>query len=443
MKTVIPEHRLDALKIYSSETLRSRINFGIRSASVLTAGVVTLLYFATIPIAAQSGSGKSSDLKVNKKDLPRPNPTPKPSRGSAGSHKPKPPKPVPIPVVRNGGVRVFVNYAPVEILIVGGNIVQSGPFPTAADGSPWTVEDLKPGEYVLTIRKPGFADTRREVKVVSGNTTRVDVVLSPTKAFLSVTAQPSDARIAISGLGEFIGRTGQIMAEPGNYDTLIERTGYISERHSILLSKVGDSRSINIVLRPLKVEQVLADAKAMLDRSQYSEAIRLAKLVIDSDSKNGKALAISGLSKFLSGMGGGADLIAAIDRGERISIEARRYNKSGKNSQLFIGTLSIDSRYIEFTSAAKPDQAFSIFKPEVSEISLRSNESGSNFVAIKGTGTFAGKKSTETINLYSPATLVRPDRRQTFCSDCVGTVCSCGIWTKELRELILLWRKPD
>ncbi|MBK9529216.1 MAG: carboxypeptidase regulatory-like domain-containing protein [Acidobacteria bacterium] len=155
--------------------------------------------------AFQGGGGETTKSKA----------TPKKSTGSSKTVKPKPspskstgPKTVRTAKVVTVKLTINVNEPKSEIFLTGKNgngLGASGTAFTADDGSPYTIDNLRPGFYTVIIKKAGFIDFRRQIEI-TGKTPPVNVTLIPAVAFLSISCPGvPDAMIEIDGVGRFTG----------------------------------------------------------------------------------------------------------------------------------------------------------------------------------------------------------------------------------------------
>ena len=97
-------------------------------------------------------------------------------------------------IATTGGVQVTTQpVQDVEVLLNGDLIATSTPF---------TKNDLKPGEYTVELKHPAYLPTVRLVSVVAGTTAQVDVTLEARpvgKATLSLTVKPANAVVYVDG----------------------------------------------------------------------------------------------------------------------------------------------------------------------------------------------------------------------------------------------------
>jgi hypothetical protein len=102
--------------------------------------------------------------------------------------------------------------------------------------TPQTIGALAPGNYKLTVSKPGYATEVRTVQVGAGTRTAVDVRLTVVKGWLTVAGSPAGASVWIDGKD-----TGKVtpvtfMLDPAAHNVSLHKTGYLDAGSAIQLA---------------------------------------------------------------------------------------------------------------------------------------------------------------------------------------------------------------
>jgi hypothetical protein len=118
---------------------------------------------------------------------------------------------------------------------------------------------VPPGAHAIYVSHPGYRDEARTVTTVSGQRLRVDVTLQPQlptfrppppigKGDLRVAVKPLEAKITVNGM-EVQGQRRSYSAslEPGIYHVVIERPGYETVEHDLIV-RPGQSTEDTITL---------------------------------------------------------------------------------------------------------------------------------------------------------------------------------------------------
>jgi eukaryotic-like serine/threonine-protein kinase len=102
--------------------------------------------------------------------------------------------------------------------------------------TPQTIGALAPGNYKLTVSKPGYATDVRTVQVGTGSRMAVDVRLTVVKGWLTVAGSPAGASVWIDGKD-----TGKVtpvtfMLDPAAHNVSLHKTGYLDAGSAIQLA---------------------------------------------------------------------------------------------------------------------------------------------------------------------------------------------------------------
>jgi serine/threonine protein kinase len=146
----------------------------------------------------------------------------------------KPPKTVspelPAPSVPAANGELLISSAPAGALVeVEGHPDQSGK-------TPLDVGSLVPGVYKITLRKNGYAAEAWQIEVAAGRRASLDVKLSPTLGFLTVTSTPQGGKVLINGRDTGRLTPAELMLDPAAQHIVVHKDGYLDAETDINLS---------------------------------------------------------------------------------------------------------------------------------------------------------------------------------------------------------------
>jgi hypothetical protein len=91
--------------------------------------------------------------------------------------------------------------------------------------TPLTLKSVAPGQYTLTFVKDGFAKTRREVSVERGKPARIDAKLSKKGQVLSISSNPTGAKVYIDGVEYGLTPLSLTSLSPGEHRIIMKHQG--------------------------------------------------------------------------------------------------------------------------------------------------------------------------------------------------------------------------
>jgi hypothetical protein len=141
--------------------------------------------------------------------------------------------------IGKGGIKLYSTPAEAEILI--------GDQPFGA--TPKVIRDLPAGDYVVSLRKDGFLEAKRTVKVSTDEFSNLEVALVKPAA-LYVTSTPANAEVSVRG--QSMGRTPLKLTQLFPERILVEVSinGYKTERKYVVLQE-AQTVSENFILKEL------------------------------------------------------------------------------------------------------------------------------------------------------------------------------------------------
>jgi hypothetical protein len=107
---------------------------------------------------------------------------------------------------------------------------------------------MAPGSYKVRLRKRGYATETRVVEVSSGKRAAVEVKLTATQGFLTVTSTPAGASIWIGGQDTGKLTPAEFMLDPTHHSIVLRKDDYLDESTDITIA-AGESASYSPSLR--------------------------------------------------------------------------------------------------------------------------------------------------------------------------------------------------
>jgi serine/threonine protein kinase len=172
-------------------------------------------------------------------EAPAPQPTapvaPPPSRGGKKSRGRS------APAVVLAQLSVSSNPAGAQISFDGSALCES----------PCTLTGIAPGPHTVSASKAGYGSASRSINLASAANSSVSIELTAQAPKLSVASTPAGAVILVDGKDTGKLTPSQLSLEkPGTHAVVVRRSGYLDESSSIN-AEVGQTSSLNLVLRPL------------------------------------------------------------------------------------------------------------------------------------------------------------------------------------------------
>ncbi|HEV2964652.1 MAG TPA: serine/threonine-protein kinase [Candidatus Angelobacter sp.] len=114
--------------------------------------------------------------------------------------------------------------------------------------TPLTLSALKPGTYKVTVSKSGYAPEVRRVEVIRGNRASLDLKLTASQGFLTVSSDPQGANILINGKDTGKISPAEFVLDPAGQSIVVHKEGYLDAQTEIKLT-AGQTVSYAPVLR--------------------------------------------------------------------------------------------------------------------------------------------------------------------------------------------------
>ncbi|WP_164010047.1 PEGA domain-containing protein [Pyxidicoccus trucidator] len=111
--------------------------------------------------------------------------------------------------------------------------------------------EVTPGEHLLVVRKPGYAEFTRRIDVKEGSQQEVPVSLDATMGFATLTADVADAMAVVDGVEVGPVPQGNVLLKPGSREIEFRAPGFKPAVHNITVF-AGRNYSVEGTLRPLE-----------------------------------------------------------------------------------------------------------------------------------------------------------------------------------------------
>lgn len=174
------------------------------------------------------------------------------------------------PLVAKTELAVKVNGNLAARLFVDGNEVATLP------SEPVEVE---PGERLIIVRRPGYADAVRRLDVKEGQRAEVTLTLDAIAGVLNVVADAAGARVSVDGKDEGPTPLKEHLLVPGRHEVRVSAPGHVTEK-SRLLVRAGREYNIAAKLRPGPDAVASTDRPERTDLEPEEEAFEPEPLVI-------------------------------------------------------------------------------------------------------------------------------------------------------------------
>lgn len=205
---------------------------------------------------AREKPAREKSTKVTKK--PTKPPRTKTARGKAGK------KPVE-PVVEDDLLPPSMALGKKTELVVritggvrGARLLVDGKDSGTLSAAPVPLE-VSPGEHLVVVRKPGYAEYSRRIDAQEGSQTEVAVSLDATMGFATLTADVAEAVVLVDDEELGLVPQGNVLLKPGSRAIEFRAPGFKSDVHNITVF-AGRTYAVEGKLRPLLDTTTVASA---------------------------------------------------------------------------------------------------------------------------------------------------------------------------------------
>lgn len=390
----------------------------------------------TANLRAQDGSGRSetaagSAATASSKKRAR-------TRAPRAARRPSPPVPA-AATVETGRLAVFVNEGGSQIQIsrAGG---ESGTEMIAATSKARSLiqRTLPAGRYELLVKKAGFFDEARTVDIVGGKRRRAEINLRPMMARISIIANVPDARIDVERIGSYDGAVRKMFVKPGTYRINVRRRGYQSFKSSVDLKIAGQEKVVNVVLKPIRIDTILAQAADNISRGRYDAAADQTNDVLLLNAEHAKANLIYGLIEYYRHLPTAASyMMKAVRKGETVTLPVKILEEG--SSKLVEADLLLNRDGVGLRSRAKFDLNYTLAAHDISGLRSEAGGNAVAFIALEGRSNFHGRVIQPHLKIYSREAFLQAGERSPSCMNST-TSRSCNSAADIIYKLLSDWR---
>ena len=275
-----------------------------------------------------------------------------PEPRNARSPAPPPPRNTGSPA---GEARLVVQAAPESLIEIDGAQVGA-----TNQAGVLVVTGMQAGRHIVVASKEGYETVNRGVEVIPGRSDVVELTMVPRPATLSVTASVPDAIVRIAGVGEYrLPVTGRRI-EPGSYRLTVSKPLFVEVEEDVEV-RAGQSATLDFVLRPRPVDELLSEVRTLFNTRRYSDVVRGARTVLELHPQAGEPYLLAGRALYELGNfdDSAAFLRQAIDLGQEVELPTKhRHAGLGLLENFCDGVLSLTKDEVVFRSFSSQDHGF-------------------------------------------------------------------------------------
>ena len=295
------------------------------------------------------------------------------------------------------------------------------------------VRTLAAGNYRISVTKPGYTEEAREVQIEDGKHHRVAVYLKPKMAFLTIGASVQDARIEIEKVGAYDTPVNRLVLKPGRYRVSVSRRGYVPQIVSVDLKAAGREETLQVVLKPFRVDQLLEDASERLAKGNYAAARELAGDVLLLNASHARANLVYGMvEQRRGGPGATPYFLRAIRNGEPYRVLVKVQDP--RDSRLLDAELSVERDRLSIKSPGRVDLDLTIARGNVTALNLFPNPAP-GFIVVAGKTDFHGRTVQPNLRIHPHDIVADTAARTTRCA-----TANCTREFAELARLLRAWK---
>ncbi len=164
------------------------------------------------------------------------------------------------------------------------------------------LQDLPPGAHNLVVTKPGFHENHQSFMLAEREARQLSAPLAWAGGLLTISAQPADATIFVSGPASFSGPLNAVRCPPGTYSATISLSGYVSQKRTFTVAvDQNHEESFQLVVDPAVFAKTLADARSSLSAGDTEAAIRLSSQALTMNPTSAEAYKVLAEASFANG----------------------------------------------------------------------------------------------------------------------------------------------
>jgi hypothetical protein len=395
--------------------------------------LVSLVSSVAIIAAAQGGDGRSESarrLSAANDFVKRSKP---PASRNIYRRVETPPKPA---IPKTARLAIVVNEGASRVYLTNAGLTAAEPIAETSRPQSLIVRPVDPGRYTLVVKKPGFFDEVRSIDLGPGAKRKVVISLRPQMALLTLKANLADAEIDIENVGKFTKPLKKYFLKPGKYRITLKRRGFEPQTVTADLKTAGKEQNIYVVLKPIRIDSMLAQATQRFENGDIAGASELVKDVLLMNSAHAKANLLYGMIELRRGSQSSSTyFLKAIRGGETVSIPVRTLF----GNQLADIQIALNRDAIIFQSRSHLDLNFRITRPKLADLRRLIDGNFMSYIAVKGESDFYGRGIHPDIMIFSGASEIDQNSKHVFCRGLTaGRSCSEDI--DILFNIISEWR---
>ncbi|MFL6466564.1 MAG: hypothetical protein ACJ72Z_01260, partial [Pyrinomonadaceae bacterium] len=281
-----------------------------------------------------------------------------------------------------------------------------------------------------------FFDEVRSVELSAGSRRKIVMNVRPQMAVLTFKTNVPDAEIAIENEGRFTRPLKRYLIKPGKYRIGLKRRGYLSQTVTADLTIPGKEQNIFVVLEPLRIDMVLAQANEFAAKGDLKTAADLLNDVLLQNNSHARANLLFGMIEYQRGnLASITYLLKAIKGGETVSFPINVQ----LGSDLVFATLRLDRDAVVFESKIRVDLNFSIARQQIESILRIADGNSLTYVGVSGNGDFYGRRVHREIKIYPANANIDSVSKSVSCGGSSnGPLCAKEV--EMLFKLISAWK---
>lgn len=192
------------------------------------------------------------------------------------------------------------------------------------------LDGLKPGNYTVTVRKPGYAEQQKTVTLYNGVNQQISFSLAATPGSLNVSVNVPGAQIEIGGAGSYNNRVTNLQLYPGRYNVTVSKPGFRTTTQEVEIAP-GRPESLNVSLSRISAEEMLAQAERDFSNRRYPAVITVCRDIVQNQPDNQRVNYLLGQSYYNAEQyaDGVPYLVKAVTLGERVTLPIKHHHRAG------------------------------------------------------------------------------------------------------------------
>lgn len=312
---------------------------------------------------------------------------------------------------------------------------------------------LKPGNYVIRVRKNGFYEESKSVNLKGGKPVSVNIDLKPSAGFITITGDTEGTEVEVKGVGIFTGKIEELVLAPQKYEVMVTKDGFETSTQ-IADIRLGQTTIVSITLQPVSFAKLLQNAENDFLANRYKEVISNCRLILNQNPDEPRANLLMGYSYFYTERPRESRfyLTRVLSLRNEVEFAVKIYQKEKNSETLTDGVLKINRTKLSFSSAKRPELNFTIAPS--SNIKLEINQDGNNSnnisslkpdsIEMKGLVDNGKKIEKKNIRLFPRqafARVVAQNKAEiASCTGCNNGGCLCQKEIQAIYELLLNWK---